>query len=154
MLALPLVGGIEGHARPRDDPIENRTFVAKLRDKSSVFDGVIARSGVSFNATYQGQSEHASGELVSGNYYDVLGVRPWLGRLLSPYDDHAPGARPVAVLSYGYWQARFAGDLSIVGKQILLDAHPMTVIGVSPPGFFGTDLARDPAIRLPMMMTL
>jgi len=125
-----------------------------LRDKSSVFDGVIARSGVSFNATYQGQSEHASGELVSGNYYDVLGVRPWLGRLLSPEDDQAPGARPVAVLSYGYWQARFAGDLSIVGKQILLDAHPMTVIGVSPPGFFGTDLARDPAIRVPMMMTL
>jgi len=125
-----------------------------LRDKSSAFDGVLARSGVSFNATYGGQSEHATGELVSGNYYDVLGVRPWLGRLLSPDDDRTPGAHPVAVLSYAYWQVRFAGDPSIVGKQILLDAQPMTVIGVSEPGFFGTDLARDPAIRVPMAMTL
>lgn len=125
-----------------------------LRDKGSAFDGVIARSGVSFNASYGGQSEHASGEIVSGNYYDVLGVRPWVGRLLSPEDDRTPGAHPVVVLSYGYWKVRFAGDPSIVGKQILLDAQPMTVIGVSAPGFFGTDLARDPAIRVPMAMTL
>ncbi|HKV62093.1 MAG TPA: ABC transporter permease [Candidatus Acidoferrum sp.] len=125
-----------------------------LHDKSSVFDGVIARSGVSFNATYSGQSEHVSGEIVSGNYYAVLGVRPWLGRLFFPEDDRTPGAHPVAVLSYAYWQVRFAGDPSIVGKQILLDAQPMTVVGVSAPGFFGTDLARDPAIRVPMAMTL
>jgi predicted permease len=125
-----------------------------LRDKSSVFDGVLTRSGVDFNVTYAGQSEFAYGELVSGNYYQVLGVRPWLGRLLSPEDDRTPGAHPVAVLSYGYWQARFAGDPSIVGKEILLDGRPMTVIGVSAPGFFGTELSRDPAIRVPMMMTL
>jgi predicted permease len=125
-----------------------------LRDKNSVFEGVLARSGVSFNVTYGGQGEHATGELVSGNYYDVLGVRPWLGRLLSPEDDRTPGAHPVAVLSYGYWQARFAGDPSIVGKQLLLDGQPMTVIGVSAPGFFGTELASDPGIRVPMMMTL
>jgi predicted permease len=125
-----------------------------LRDKSSVFDGVLTRSGVSFNATYAGQSEFAHGELVSGNYYQMLGVRPWLGRLLSPEDDRTPGAHPVAVISYGYWQSRFGSDPSIVGKKILLDGQPMTVIGVSPPGFYGTELASDPAIRVPMMMTL
>jgi predicted permease len=125
-----------------------------LRDKSSVFDGVLTRSGVAFNVTYAGQSEWAYGELVSGNYYEVLGVRPWLGRLLSPEDDRTPGAHPVAVLSYGYWQTRFGSDASIVGRKILLDGQPMTVIGVSPPGFFGTELSRDPAIRVPMMMTL
>jgi predicted permease len=125
-----------------------------LRDKSAVFDGVLTRSGVSFNVTYAGQSEWAYGELVSGNYYEVLGVRPWLGRLLSPEDDRTPGAHPVAVLSYGYWQARFGGDPSIVGRKILLDAQPMTVVGVSAPGFFGTEMARDPSITVPMMMTL
>jgi predicted permease len=125
-----------------------------LRDKSAAFDGVLTRSGVSFNVTYAGQSEWAYGELVSGNYYEVLGVRPWLGRLLSPEDDRTPGAHPVAVLSYGYWQARFGSDPSIVGRKILLDAQPMTVIGVSAPGFFGTEMARDPSITVPMMMTL
>ena len=125
-----------------------------LRDKSSVFGGVLTRSGVSFNVTYSGQSELLYGELVSGNYYEVLGVRPWLGRLLSPEDDRTPGAHPVAVISFGYWQSRFASDPSIVGKKILLDGQPMTVIGVSAPGFFGTEMARDPAIRVPMMMTL
>lgn len=125
-----------------------------LRDKSSVFDGVLTRSGVDFNVTHAGQSEWAYGELVSGNYYEVLGVRPWLGRMLSPEDDRTPGAHPVAVLSYGYWQARFGSDPSIVGKDILLDGRPMTVIGVSAPGFVGTELASDPAIRVPMMMTL
>jgi predicted permease len=125
-----------------------------LRDKSTAFDGVLTRSGVSFNVTYAGQSEWAYGELVSGNYYEVLGVRPWLGRLLSPEDDRTPGAHPVAVLSYGYWQTRFGSDPSIVGRKILLDAQPMTVIGVSAPGFFGTEMARDPSITVPMMMTL
>ena len=125
-----------------------------LRDKSAAFEGVVTRSGVSFNVTYAGQSEWAYGELVSGNYYEVLGVRPWLGRLLSPEDDRTPGAHPVAVLSYGYWQARFGSDPSIVGRKILLDAQPMTVIGVSAPGFFGTEMARDPSITVPMMMTL
>jgi len=124
-----------------------------MRDKSKVFEGVLARSGLSFNVTYAGQSEHASGELVSGNYYDVLGVRAWRGRLLSPEDDRTPGAHRVAVLSYSYWQDRFASDPGIVGGNILLDGQPMTVIGISPPGFFGTDLARDPAIRVPIMMT-
>jgi predicted permease len=127
---------------------------AALRDRSSVFNGVLTRSGVSFNVTYAGQSEHVSGELVSGNYYQVLGVQPWLGRLLSPEDDRTPGGHPVVVISYGYWQARFAKDPSIVGKKILLDGQPMTVIGVSAPGFYGTELASDPAIRVPMMMTL
>jgi predicted permease len=125
-----------------------------LRDKSTVFDGVLTRSGVDFNLTYAGRSELAYGELVSGNYYQVLGVRPWLGRLLSPEDDRTLGAHPVAVLSYAYWHARFAGDPSIVGKEILLNGQPITVIGVSSPGFFGTEMSRDPTIRVPMMMTL
>jgi len=123
-----------------------------LRDKNSAFAGVFCRSGVDFNAAYAGQSERAVGEMVSGNYFEVLGVRPWIGRLLTYQDDQVPGAQPVAVLSYGYWQTRFGGDTSIIGRQILLDAKPIIVIGVTPPDFYGTQIASSPQIRVPMMM--
>jgi putative ABC transport system permease protein len=123
-----------------------------FRDKNSVFAGVFCRSGVDFNASYAGQSERAVGEMVSGNYFEVLGVRPWIGRLFTQEDDRVPGAHPLAVLSYGYWQARFGGDTSIIGKEIFLDAKPITVIGVTPPDSYGTQIAFNPQIRVPMMM--
>ena len=123
-----------------------------MRDKNTVFADVLTRSGLSFNASYGGQSEHASGELVSGNYFETLGVHPFLGRLIGPEDDRLPGASPVAVLSYGYWQRRFGSDLSIVGKNIVLNEHPMRVIGIAPPGFYGTEMAHSPEILVPMMM--
>ncbi len=123
-----------------------------IRDKNGSFSGVLARSGVELNVGYGGESEQLYGELVSGNYFSTLGVQPWLGRLFTDDDDRVPGGHPVAVLSHGYWQRRFASDPSIVGKQIILNARPMTIIGVTPPGFYGTELARNPGVRVPMMM--
>jgi predicted permease len=123
-----------------------------IRDKNNSFSGVLVRSGVALNLGYGGQSEQVYGELVSGNYYTTLGVKPWLGRVFTDEDDRVPGGHPVAVLSYGYWEQRFGSDASIVGRQIILNARPMTVIGVTPPGFYGTELARDPGVRVPMMM--
>jgi predicted permease len=123
-----------------------------MRDKSTVFSDVLARSGVNFNASYGGQSERAIGEMVSGNYFETLGVQPSLGRLIGPEDDRTPGAHPVAVLSYGYWQRRFGSDPAIVGKNIILNNNPIRVIGITPPGFYGTELANNPEIRVPMMM--
>src|SRR5437773_4890012 len=90
--------------------------------------------------------------MVSGNYFGTLGVQPFLGRLIGPEDDRTPGAHPVAVLSYGYWQRRFGGDPAVVGKDIILNNHPIRVIGVTPSGFYGTEMARNPDIRVPMMM--
>ena len=72
----------------------------ELRDKNSVFSGIIAQAGAEMNASYAGESEKAKGELVSGNYFETLGVQPWRGRLFSSADDQIPGAHPVAVLSY------------------------------------------------------
>ena len=123
-----------------------------IRDKNKSFSGVLARSGVDLNVGYGGQSEQVYGELVSGNYFTTLGVQPWLGRVFSDDDDRVPGGHPVAVLSFGYWQGRFGSDPLIVGKQLILNARPMTIVGVTPPGFYGTELARDPGIRVPMMM--
>jgi predicted permease len=123
-----------------------------LRDKNTVFRDVLTRSGVAFNASYGGQTERATGEMVSGNYFETLGVEPFLGRLIGPEDDRTPGAHPVAVLSYGYWQRRFGSDPAIVGKDTLLNNNPIRIIGIAPPGFYGTEMASNPDIRVPMMM--
>ncbi len=124
----------------------------ELRDKNAVFSGMIAQAGVEMNASYAGESEKARGELVTGNYFETLGVQPWRGRLFSQADDRIPGAHPVAVLSYEYWQRRFGGDPGIVGGKLILNNRPMTVVGITPPGFYGTDLSEVTDIRVPMMM--
>ncbi len=124
-----------------------------LRDKNEVFSGVLARGGTQMNVSYEGRSDRIRGELVSGNYFEVLGVRPWLGRLFTEDDDRTPSAHPVAVLSYGFWEHRFGKDLGIVGKTILVNEYPLTVIGVTPPGFYGISLSSSPELRVPLMMT-
>ena len=123
-----------------------------IRDRNTIFTSVLTRSGVDFNASYGGESERAVGELISGNYFETLGVEPFLGRLIGPEDDRTPGAHPVAVLSYGYWQRRFGSEPAVIGKDIILNNNPIRVIGITPPQFYGTEMARNPDIRVPMMM--
>jgi predicted permease len=124
-----------------------------LRNRNDVFSGVLARGGAEMNVSYGDQTDRVHAELVSGNYFQVLGVHPWAGRLLMQDDDRTPGAHPVAVISYGFWQRRFAKDTSIVGKTILANEYPLTVIGVTPPGFYGVYLASSPDVWVPLMMT-
>ena len=124
-----------------------------LRDQNNVFSGVIARAGAQMNVSYGDQTERVRGELVSGNFFEVLGVRPWAGRLFTHDDDRNPGAHPVAVLSYGFWESRFGKDPNLIGKTILVNEYPLTVIGVTPPGFYGVDLSNNPDVRVPLMMT-
>jgi predicted permease len=125
-----------------------------LRDHSGQFlSGVIARGGTQMNVSYGDQNERVRGELVSGNFFQVLGVRPWAGRLFTAEDDVTPGGNPVAVLSYAFWNRRFAKDPSIIGKTILINEHAITVLGVTPPGFYGLNLSNDPDVRVPLMMT-
>src|SRR5690349_18869844 len=124
-----------------------------LRDRNSVFSGVVARGGTQMNVSYGDQTERVSGELVSGNFFGVLGVRPWAGRLFTQDDDRTPGAHPVVVLSYRFWESRFNKDPNLIGKTILINEHPVTVLGVTPPGFYGVDLTTNPDVRVPLMMT-
>src|SRR5580700_5051042 len=138
-------------SQEREEDFSYPMYLA-IRDKNTVFANVLTRSGVSFNASYGGQSEWAVGEMVSGNYFETLAVEPFLGRLIGPEDDRIPGAHPVAVLSYGYWQRRFGSDPRIVGKNIILNENPIRIIGITPPGFYGTELSSNPDIRVPMMM--
>ncbi len=90
--------------------------------------------------------------MVSGNYFDVLRVRPALGRTFLPEEDRIPGAYPVAIVSYGLWQRRFGSDPGLVGREIRISGHAFTVVGVAPRGFKGTVVGESPEIWVPMMM--
>ena len=138
---------------PEPDSSFSYPMYQDLRDRNSVFSGVIARGGTQMNVSYGDQTERVSGELVSGNFYEVLGVRPWAGRLFTQDDDRTPGAHPVVVLSYRFWESRFNKDPNLIGNTILVNEHPMTVLGVAPPGFYGLDLSSNPDVRVPLMMT-
>jgi predicted permease len=102
--------------------------------------------------SHNGVNERAWGFVVSGNYFDVLGVKPALGRAFLPEEDQTPGSHPVVVLSHACWKKRFAGDPSAVGRTVLINNRPFTVIGVAPEGFVGTEVAYSPELWAPMMM--
>ena len=87
----------------------------------------------------------------SGNYFDVLGVQPYLGRFFHASDEHGPNSSPYLVLNYDYWQAHFQGDRSIVGSVIEINKHPFTVLGIAPPGFHGSEIVFAPAFWVPMV---
>jgi predicted permease len=142
---------------PKEGPSIESTFsygmYQDLRDRNDVFSGVITRGSAQMNVSYADQNERVRGELVSGNFFDVLGVRPWAGRLFTQDDDRTQSAHPVAVISYNFWERRFAKDPNLIGKTIIVNEHPLTVIGVTPPSFYGVDLSNSPDVRVPMMMT-
>ena len=117
-----------------------------------VFSGMFARRTVAMNVGANGQTERVPGELVSGTYFQVLGVGAAMGRVITPDDDKARGGEPVAVLSYDYWRNRFGANPQIVGTTITVNNHTLTIIGVSQAGFDGVDIGYVPNIRVPLMM--
>lgn len=123
-----------------------------LRDRNSVLSGLIATSWAEVGVQWHNQPDMADAELVSGNYFDVLGVQPALGRLLVASDDVAQEANPVVVLSFAYWQSRFSSDPKIVNQNISINGHPFAVVGVAQPGFHSVIPGDNPAIFVPMMM--
>jgi putative ABC transport system permease protein len=123
-----------------------------LRDRNEVFTGVIGRFPLALTAVWRGASERANGDLVSGNYFEVLGVQPALGRLFNASDDRTPGAHPIAVLSYGYWQRKFGGDPLVLNQTITVNGHPLTIVGVSDRRFTGIQIGSAVDIMVPMMM--
>src|SRR5262249_21656620 len=103
--------------------------------------------------SFGGQTERVSAEIVSGNFYQALGVKPALGRVFNPEDDdRVYKGHPNVVLTYAYWRTRFAADPSVVGRKILVNNYPMTIVGVSQEGFGGLDPSEAPQIRVPVQM--
>lgn len=98
-----------------------------------------------------GQAQIAWSHLITGNFFQVLGAQPFLGRTITPEDDHL-GSPPVAVVSYGYWMSRFGGDRSIIGRTVTANGIPLTIIGVMPPEFYGVRVRNAPDYWLPMQL--
>ncbi len=123
-----------------------------LAKNTAVFDGMLARFQFAASIASRGQTERGSGELVTGNYFDVLGVRPVLGRVLSPADDDVQGAHPVLVLSHAYWERHFGGDAGVLNQTILVNNTEMMIVGVAQAGFSGIQVGQMPDIFVPMTM--
>lgn len=123
-----------------------------LRDRNTVFSGLTGQLVQSASLVGEDRSEMIRVGMVAGNYFNVFGVQPYLGRLLTPDDDRTRLGHPVAVLQYDFWQKRFAGAREIVGSSIRLNGSPFTVIGVSAPGFEGTDVGLQTQVWTPVMM--
>jgi predicted permease len=127
-------------------------FYRELRDRGDLFAGILCSAGMSPSFSVNGSAEHVTGEMDSANYFDVLGLKPYIGRLFSPGDETAPGANRVTVLSYGFWKRRFAGDPKVIGSAITLNTTSLTIIGVSPPEFDSLRPGSSPDVRVPITM--
>ncbi len=123
-----------------------------LRDRSKSFSGMTAFTLWPMSLTGQGKPDRVWGTLVTANYFDVLGVNPVLGRGFLASEGAAPGAAPVAVISYRLWQTRFGGDRAILGQTIHLDTHPFTIVGVAPPVFQGSTTGLRAELWVPVTM--
>ena len=124
----------------------------ELRDRNRTFAGLVGYRIAPIEIETDTGAQRIWGYLATGNYFDVLGVRPVLGRFFTQSEDLHPGASPYAVLSYNTWRSRFGADSAIIGKTIRLNRLPYTVMGVAPPDFHGTELFYWPEVWVPMMM--
>jgi predicted permease len=123
-----------------------------VRDRNQVLSGVIAYRFLPASLGMPGNSQRVWGYLVSGNYFQVLGVNASRGRTILPEDDIHRGGHPVAVLTYAFWQKRFGGDPGAVGRTVKFNGMDFTILGVTPRGFFGTELYFVPDVFFPMAM--
>jgi predicted permease len=123
-----------------------------LQRQTQFFDGVLCRAEIQVNLSADGDPKPVVAEIVSGSYFPVLGISPALGRVIEESDDAAPGASPVVVLSNDFWQAEFGGAADIVGRKLLINQHPMTVVGVAAAAFHGVDVGAVPTLWIPASM--
>jgi predicted permease len=124
-----------------------------LQQRAQPFSQVFCRMYTPLAVGVGSQTERTQGELVSGNYFQALGVGPAVGRVFSPEeDDRVYKGHPVVVLSHPYWVSRFGADPNVIGKEILVNNYPMVIVGVSAAGFTGLDPSSSPQIRVPIQM--
>ncbi|HSB76310.1 MAG TPA: ABC transporter permease [Terriglobales bacterium] len=154
LVVLRSPGDKPGHTSSDGDDAASFSYplYKELRDQNHAFSGLLTCFGVALNIAGQGATERAHGELVSGNYFDVLGVPPALGRVFSSQDETAPGANPVAVLSYGYWARRYGRNPAILNQQLTVNGTLLTVVGVARAGFTGVQIGQTPDVFVPITM--
>jgi predicted permease len=130
-------------------------FYCAYRDLNQVFSGVLASSdnlAVGIRPAGAPGVEVGHVEYVSGGYFQILGIGSAAGRVITPSDDAAPGGSPVAVLAYGYWQRRFAGDLRVIGRKLAVNTYPLEIVGIAEKGFGGLFNGNEPDAFIPLTM--
>lgn len=124
----------------------------ELRDRNPVFSGILAAAQTEFGVSWDNQSTIEDAEMVSGNYFQVLGLKPAAGRLFTAADETAKNANPVVVLSYDNWKTNFARSRSVIGQALLINGHPFTIVGVAPEGFLSAIGGYRPRVFVPVTM--
>ena len=140
--------------RRKDDSMSAMSYpnYRDFRDRNEVLSGLLVYRFVPLSLSRSGANERIWGYEVSGNYFDVLGVKPIHGRTFLPEEDKTRLTHPVVVFSYDGWQRRFAGDPNVVGTDVLINNHQFRVIGIAPEGFKGTEQIYAPELWLPIAM--
>jgi predicted permease len=133
-----------------DYPIFAYPEIRDVRDQNTVFSAVAAHNVQNFGLENGGVTRPVWGLEVSGQYFEVVAINPYLGRLLNRADDDHPGASEAAVISYAAWESEFGADRNILGKTVRIDKHPYTIVGVTQEGFHGTDKFIQPEVFVPM----
>jgi predicted permease len=147
----PQAESLYGLQHGDDNGFQSYPDYLDLRDRNRSFDGLAA-----FNITLAGLDTGKNPSpawvyQISGNYFDVLRIQPYLGKFFHGSDENGPNSAPYIVLSYGYWQSHFQGDRGVVGRVVQVNKHPFTILGVSPPGFHGTLLFSNPDFFVPLV---
>ena len=157
LVVLSFAGSAGGHTTSEggDTPGHRYSFsypmFRDLRERNTAFSGLIATGRSTAGVAWNDHAEQVPVELVSGNYFDVLGVRPAMGRTLLPSDETAENANPVVVLSFDYWKNHLA-EAPVTGKTMLVNGYPFTVVGVAAPGFHSMVWGRVPSLYVPITM--
>ena len=135
------------------DKVGNESYpnYLDLRDRNRTFDGLAAFAIAPAALDTGGNPSHVWVYQVSGNYFDVLDIQPYVGRFIHASDEHGPNSAPYIVLTYAYWRSHFDGDRSVVGRRVQLNKSPFTIVGVAPPGFGGTLLFFSPDFFVPIV---
>ncbi len=135
----------------RRDSLNSYPDYLDLRDRNRNFDGVLAFNFAAAGLDTGGDPSQVWLYEASGNYFDTLGIKPYLGRFFHTSDEHGPNSSPFIVLTYAYWRSHFAGDPAVVGRMVQLNKHPFTVLGVASPEFRGTERFFSPALWVPLV---
>jgi putative ABC transport system permease protein len=153
LVILRSPGLAEGHIWSDGDNAQSFSYPVYngLRDCSAA-SGMLARFAFDASIASRGQTDRGLGELVSGNYFDVLGVHPAFGRVFTADDDRVQGGHPLVILSHAYWMQHFGGDPGILNQMLLVNNTPLTVVGVAQKGFDGIQVGQTPQIFVPMTM--
>jgi hypothetical protein len=122
----------------------------QIRARQQAFSGIFAWGTGVFNLAQGGEVRNAKALWVSGDFFNVLGIQPALGRVLSPADDQRGCSAPGVVISHAFWQREYGGQTNVIGRQLTLADHPFEIVGVSQESFFGLEVGRNFDVAVPI----